>query len=582
MNRICDRLFRPTACLQAVATLVLTCFFIVACSFASSASQPAGNHRGPQFEISFPASVHPGSITGRVYVVITRDEKPEPRFQVGSAADEPPFFGVDVSRLAPGEAAVIDSSTLGYPVRSLSHIPPGDYYVQALVNIYTEFYRADGHVVWLHMDHWAGQQFNRSPGNIYSDVKKVHLDPHDPYDVKLSLTNVIPPVTVPPDTAWVKRVKIQSKLLSNFWGRPIYLGAVVLLPKGYASHPHTYYPVIYVQGHFGLRPPFGFSTKRREISPRIQAFFKSYNIESGYDFYKDWNSPGFPRVIAVTFQHPTPYFDDSYAVNSANNGPFGDALMHELIPYVETHFRIIREPYARVVTGGSTGGWESLALQVKHPKFFGGTWTLFPDPIDFHHYQLVNIYRDPNAFYQPGHHWIVVPRPEERQPDGQADMTEQQESQLELVLGSHGRSGQQLDAWEAVYGPVGRDGYTEPLWDKRTGKIDPAVAAYMRNHGYDLTAYLNANWPTLGPELIGKLHVYVGDMDSYYLNLAVYDLQNFLASTQNPHYIGTFGFGRPEKGHGWHPVDQATLIRWMAKHITAHAPPGAGTQVWNY
>lgn len=568
----------PGTIRRMMSLIALAGLLTSGCGYALAAPQSAG----PQFEISFPASVHSGRITGRVYVVITHDEKPEPRFQVGSEADEPPFFGADVSRLAPGESAVIDSSTVGYPVRSLSQIPPGDYYVQAFVNVYTEFHRADGHVVWLHMDHWAGQQFNRSPGNIYSDVKEVHLDPHDRYDVKLSLTHVIPPVTVPPDTAWVKRVKIQSKLLSKFWGRPIFLGAVVLLPKDYASHPHTYYPVVYEQDHFGLRPALGFSTTKRKLNARMQAFLKNYNIESGYDFYKAWNSPGFPRMIAVTFQHPTPYFDDSYAVNSANNGPYGDALMQELIPYVETHFRIIRKPYARVLTGGSTGGWESLALQVKHPKFFGGTWTLYPDPIDFHHYQLVNIYSDPNAFYQPGHKWIVVPRFLERQPDGQADMTIEQECQLEAVLGSHGRSGQQLDAWEAVYGPVGPDGYTEPLWDKRTGKINHGVADYMRNHGYDLTAYLKANWSTLGPELIGKLHVYVGDMDSYYLNLAVYDLQDFLESTQTPHYAGTFGFGRPEKGHGWHPANQATMIRWMAKHITAHAPAGADTRAWNY
>ncbi|MGH9439073.1 MAG: alpha/beta hydrolase-fold protein, partial [Terriglobia bacterium] len=309
---------------------------------------------------------------------------------------------------------------------------------------------------------------------------------------------------------------------------------------------------------------------------------KSYHIESGYDFYRTWNSKDSPRVIAVTFQHPTPYFDDSYAVNSANNGPYGDALMHELIPYIETHFRIIHQPYARVLTGGSTGGWESLALQVKHPKFFGGTWTLFPDPIDFRHYQLVNIYRDPNAFYQPGYQWITVLRPEERQTDGQADMTEEQESQLEEVLGSHGRSGQQLDAWEAVYGPVGADGYTEPLWDKSTGRINHEVAEYMRSHGYDLTAYLKKNWPDLGPELAGKLHIYVGDMDSYYLNLAVYDLENFLESTTDPHDGGTFGFGRHENGHGWQPANQATMVRWMASHITKAAPAGADTAAWHY
>lgn len=548
----------------------------------SAHARAQSGHTNLKFEISFPRSVHSEAITGRVYVMISPTATPEPREQVGDWGDHPPFFGVDVNQLKPGNPALIDGSALGYPVRHLADIQAGDYYVQALVNIYTECHRSDGHTIWVHMDHWEGQQFNSSPGNIYSKVERVHLDPTLGYDVKLSLTHVIPPVKAPPDTAWVKRIRIQSTLLTKFWGQPIYLGAVVLLPKGYNSHASVYYPVVYQQGHFGLRPPFGFTTTQEPIPPRFNKIIKSYNLETGYDFYKAWDSSGFPRMIAVTFQHPTPYFDDSYAVNSANDGPYGDAIMKELIPYIETHFRVIRKPYARVLTGGSTGGWESLALQVKHPDFFGGTWTLYPDPIDFDHYQLVNIYKDHNAFFEPGHRWIIVPRPMMRETDGQVEMTMRQMSQLEAVLGSHGRSGQQFEAWEAVYGPVGADGYPKPLWNKLTGKIDPGVADYMRNHGYDLTEYLKANWSTLGPKLEGKLHIYVGDMDSYYLNLAVYDLQKFLQSSSNPHYTGTFGFGRPEKGHGWEPANQETLVRWMADHITRKAAAGENTSAWKY
>jgi hypothetical protein len=554
----------------------------VLCAGGALVRADEARHSSLKFEISFPPSVHSGAITGRVYVMISSTDQPEPRGQVGDWGDHPPLFGVDVSNLRPGEEAVIDSSTLGYPTRHLADIPSGDYYAQALINIYTQCHRSDGHTIWVHLDQWEGQQFNRSPGNLYSKVERIHLDPRNGYDVKLSLTQVVPPEKIPPDTAWVKRIKIQSKLLTRFWGRPVYLGAVVLLPKGYNSHPNVYYPVIYQQGHFGLRPAFGFATSPSPTSARSNQLMKSYNLETGYNFHKAWTSGDFPRMIAVTFQHPTPYFDDSYAVNSANNGPYGDALMTELIPYVETHFRIIRKPYARVLVGGSTGGWESLALQVKHPDFFGGTWTLYPDPIDFDHYQLVDIYEDENAFLAPGHQWLRVPRPLMRDPDGQVETTIQEMSQLEAVLGSHGRSGQQLEAWEAVYGPVGSDGYPKPLWDKLTGRIDPGVANYMRDHGYDLTYYLKQNWSSLGPKLKGKLHIYVGDMDSYYLNLAVYDLQNFLAHTTSPHYAGTFGYGRPEKGHGWEPVNQETMVRWMADHITRSAPSGENTAAWHY
>jgi len=535
-----------------------------------------------KFEISFPASAHEGPITGRAFVVLSTDPQPEPRLRAGFWGDAPPLYGADVDQLKPGDAAVIDATTLGYPVESLRDVPAGDYYVQALINIYTEFHRSDGHTIWAHMDQWEGQQFNRSPGNLYSEVQKVHLDPAAGYDVKLSLAKVIPPVQEPTDTAWVKHVRIQSKLLTAFWGHPMYIGAVVLLPKGYDAHPDVHYPVIYEQGHFSLSPPFRFSTENAQIPARFQSMLKSYNVETGNQFYQAWNSDSFPRMIAVTFQHPSPYFDDSYAVNSVNEGPYGDALLTELVPYLEAHFRMIPQGWARVLTGGSTGGWESFALQVLHPDFFGGTWTLYPDPIDFRHYQLVNAYDDDNAFWVPGHHWLQVPRYMERESYGQPETSVQKFSELEDVLGSHGRSGQQLEIWEAAYGPIGDDGYPKPLWDKRTGKIDHSVANYMRDHGFDLGYDLRTNWKTLGPKLRGKLHLYVGDMDNYYLNLAVYDVEEFLKSATDPPYEGDIQYGRPEKGHGWQPATQEEMVRWMADHITKSAPQGADTKSWKY
>ena len=222
--------------------------------------------------------------------------------------------------------------------------------------------------------------------NLLSEPQKVHLDQKQSVTiVKITLTRIIPPIDVPKDTEWVKRIKIQSQILTAFWGRPMFLGATVLLPRGYPEHPDVSYPVVYVQSHFALSPPFDFATEPSN-GPNLFAAMEKQAAgrrESGYEFYQSWNSDAFPRVIAVTFQHPTPYFDDSYAVNSANNGPYGDAIMQELIPYLEAHFRMIPKAYARVLTGGSTGGWESLSLQVYHPDFFGGTWTMYPDPVDF-------------------------------------------------------------------------------------------------------------------------------------------------------------------------------------------------------
>jgi hypothetical protein len=530
--------------------------------------------------------VHANPITGRVFVFIAEDSTPEPRFQGGALGANGPVFGVDVDHLAPGASARIDGATPGFPIASLRNIPEGDYYVQAVLNVYTQMHRADGHTIWVHADQWEGQQFAESPGNLVSKVRRVHIAPRGSSAIRLTLSEVMPPVEVPADTKWIKHIRIQSALLTKFWGHPMYLGAVVLLPRGYDEHPDVHYPVDYEQDHFSLAPPYHFQEERVEpVDSNVvghRAWVVNLRRREGYQLYRDWTSDSFPRMLMVTFLHPTPYFDDSYAVNSANDGPYGDAIMTELIPYIESHFRIISEPYARVLSGGSTGGWESFALQIYHPEFFGGAWIYYPDPIDFRRWGLVDIYHDDNAFQPPGARWLIPERPMFRSSEGQVLLTERQQGQLEAVLGSHGRSAEQQEAWEAVYGPVGDDGYPKPLWNKSTGAIDHSVATYMRDHGFDLGAYLQKNWTTLGPQLVGKLHFYAGDMDNFYLNMAVYKVQEFLETTKNPHYAGSFEYGRPLKGHGFRPTSTGDMLRVMAEHISKNAPAGASTASWNY
>ena len=556
--------------------LCLLCLLLIVCRFHPAAGADA------RFEISYPDSLDAGPITGRVFVAISKGGSTEPRLLAGSyGANSVPLFGVDVDALRPGQSAVIDSTTPGYPPRSLDDIPAGEYDVQALLHVYTQVRRQDGHVLWVHMDQWEGQKWNRSPGNLVSAVQRVRLDPDAGFRVSLTLDKKLPPIEVPADTEWVKRVKFQSKLLSEFWGHPIYLGATLLLPRGYDQQPDRKYPAIYFQGHFSLTPPFGFSTAPRPAERPLETeaqrqtrleLQRSTGREGVAAFAQSWMSDDFPRMIAVTFQHPTPYYDDSYAVNSANNGPYGDALTQELIPYLEQHFHLVPRPEARVLTGGSTGGWEALALQIFHPKFFNGTWSLYPDPVDFRRYQIVDIYSAENAFETRLGDWKTVERPIARNPDGQVTLSMRQFSQLEAVLGSRGRSGQQLAAWEAAYGPVSPDGYPKLLWDQSTGKIDRDVAHYMRDHGYDLRHYLEQNWPQIGEDLAGKIHVAVGDEDNYYLNLAVYLLDDFLKTTKEPPARATIEYGRPLKAHGWQPWTNAELIRQMAERINTTAP----------
>ena len=213
-----------------------------------------------RFDVSFIPQVHDTPITGRAFVMVTRsvDKVPEPRLQIGRTGV--PFFGRDVERLPPEKVVSIDAGDLGTPLDSIADIPAGDYYVQAVVVVYSEFRRADGHVVWMHDDQWEGQRWNRAPGTLYSAVEKVHIDPSAGGVIKLVATRRIPSVDVPPDTKYVKRFKFQSPLLTRFWGRPIYLGAVVLLPRDYDRQTISY-PVNYVQGHFSLAAPYGFDEK---------------------------------------------------------------------------------------------------------------------------------------------------------------------------------------------------------------------------------------------------------------------------------------------------------------------------------
>jgi len=542
-------------------TAALTTVILVTAAWIAAGmifpAQAAAQKAGLKFEITVPQSVRSEPVTGRIFVMISRTDRREPRFQVGRTGV--PFFGVDVENLKPGKAAVINGTTLGSPVESLNDIPPGDYFVQAMLSIYTRFERADGHIVWMHKDQWEGQSWKRSPGNIYSDVQRVFIDPQKKETIALEVTNVIPPVQIPPDTKYVKRIKIQSTILTEFWGQPMYLGAVVLLPEGYDTHPNVYYPAIHYHGHFSLSPPFRF--------------------REGTDFYEQWTGRNFPRFIAITFQHPCPYFDDSYAVNSANCGPYGDAIHQELIPEIEKRFRCIPESYARVLTGGSTGGWISFALQVLYPDFYGGTWTFAPDPLDFRNVEGINIYEDTNAFYKI-HEWRKVPTPNTRDPrTADVVLTSRQRNYFELVSGTKGRSGEQLDIWSAVFGPVGDDGYFKPLFDKRTGEIDTTVAQYWKEN-YDMRYYLEKNWQAIGPKLVGKLHVFCGDMDNYRLNIGVYHTEAFLESTRDPYYAGSFTFGA-RGSHGWRPMSSAQMVQMMAQHILKNTPPG-GKKDWMY
>jgi hypothetical protein len=562
---------------------VLALFFLAPALFAQS------------FSVSFPARVSPQPLDGRLLLVLSTDPSDEPRNQIDDTPRSQIVFGVTVDGWKPGQPQIVDSSAWGYPIPNLKSVPPGDYYVQAVLNKYETFHRADGKTVKLHMDEGEGQHWNISPGNLYSKVVKIHVGP-DVSNHAIVLSEVIPPIPPPADTKYIRHIRIQSEVLTKFWGRPMFLSACILVPEGFDEHPEAHFPLILFHDHFvsdfdGFRTTPPDPNLKPDYSERFHlAGYNRIQQDEAYKFYQTWISPGFPRVLIVKIQHANPYYDDSYAVNSANVGPYGDAIENELIPAIEKQFRGLGQGWARFVYGGSTGGWEALAVQVFYPDHYNGAFAACPDPVDFHAFENIDLYKDDNAFFLEGAH-KRVPQPAMRDYLGHTLITTEDNNRYELALGDHGRSGEQFDIWQAVYGPVGDDGYPKPIFDKVTGKIDHSVAEYWRQH-YDLEAILERDWARLGPELQGKIHIYVGSDDTYFLNDAVYRMQDFLDSTKNPPYGGEVTYG-PRAEHCWNgdptlPNAYSRLhyntqyLPKILEQIRKTAPPGADLTSWRY
>lgn len=573
----------------------------IALALVLSANTPPAPHTwartGMRFAVRYSPSIGKEPLDGRLLLIISSRPEGEPRFQINNGPTTQIVFGTDVERLKPGEDAVIDDGVLGYPLESIREIPAGTYTVQAVLHKYETFHRGDGRTVKMPMDRGEGQQWNRAPGNLLSTPRKVAIDPRRNDLVRLALDSVIPPILPPKDSKYIRHEMIQSEKLTRFWGRPMHLGANVLLPEGWAERANARYPLVISHGHYthtftGFREEPPDPNLAPDYSERFG--WKGYNRtqqEYAYRFYKEWTGPSFPRLIVIEIRHPNPFYDDSYAVNSQNVGPYGDAINEELIPYIERKYRAIGQPWARFMYGGSTGGWEAMGAQLLYPDFYNGAYIACPDPIDFRAFTVVNIYEDRNAYYVDSA-WKQTPRPGTRDYLGHVSATLEEINRLELVLGTKTRSGQQWDIWEAVYSPVGADGYPKRIWDKRTGEIDKSVAAYWREN-YDLSYILRRDWEKgLGKKLEGKLHLYVGDMDNLYLNNAIYLTEAFLKKTTSPYYGGEVDYGDRAE-HCWNgDHTQPNAISRLRYHqmfapkivnrILKTAPPGADLSSWRY
>jgi hypothetical protein len=479
-----------------------------------------------RFEVTVTDDLLDKQHDGRLLVVLGRSNKWEPRQRIDTNPGSSLLFGADVRGLGAGMVGVLDEKALAFPLANLAKVPAGDYYVQALFVMNRDLQLLD------------------APGNLYVQPIKVKIDPATGGVVKLRLTHAIPHEELPLNSEFVHYIKLKSELLSKFHGRPIYLRAAVILPRDFAKDKDRRY---------ALRVHTGGAATRFTIA--------QYYMVKDSPFRKTWLADDVPQMIMLHLDGAGP-FGDPYQVNSENNGPYGDAVTQELIPYVETKYRGIGRPYARVLDGGSTGGWVSLALQVFYPDFFNGAWAHSPDPVDFRAFELVNLYEDENMYINR----YGFERPSAREINGDVRFTMRHEVQIERVLGRGDRwelAGRDWGSWNAVFGPRGNDGLPKPLWDVKTGRIDRSAVDHWKR--YDLRLILERDWKTLGPKLSGKIHIWVGEADDYFLNNAVHLLDDFLSKAK-PAYQGKISFGS-RGDHGWRVLSERQLMDEMAEAI---------------
>ncbi|MBY0460286.1 MAG: hypothetical protein K2V38_23465 [Gemmataceae bacterium] len=411
-----------------------------------------------------------------------------------------PILGADADKFTADKTIILDASSDMFPADALAKLPAGEYTVQAVFVTNRDI------------------NLPNAPGNCYSKVEKLKLDPAAGGTVALTLdARYAEPK--PKDTATHKFLSLPSKLLSDFHGRPMVFRVAVALPPNFDKEPDNKYGLIVDIGGFGTRYLFGAG-----MQPDA-------------------------RFVQILPDGAGP-FGDPYQVDSANNGPYGEALIKEVIPHVEKTYRCFGTPKSRFTTGGSTGGWVSLALQLFYPDFFNGCWSQCPDSVTFERFELIDIYNEPNAYVNR----FGFDRPGTRTIDGDTIATVRHECQLERVLGRGGNwhlGGRDWASWNAVYGPKGKDGLPVPLWDGKTGAINKDVLDHWKK--YDLKLYMEKNWATLGPKLAGKVNVWVGDSDDYFLNAAVRRFKDSADRLKEPKFDGVILI-EARKGHssgGW-------------------------------
>ncbi|MBS3738760.1 MAG: hypothetical protein KGY51_07165 [Psychroflexus sp.] len=459
---------------------------------------------------------HQFNSNGRLFVYLSENDEFEPRFS--SIYTSGNIFAKNFQNWNTNTTFVLTSedkwkSTADW---GFKNAPKGNYFIQTVWN----------------------QNNNPKPnssGNLYSKSVNINLDSNK--DITLSISEVIPKPSLV-EHELVEFFSYESELLTQWWKKPRIIKAAVLLPPDYDEKSDKGYPVRYNIGGYGER------------------YTRVNDLVEDTQFMNWWTSDEAPQIITVFLDGHGP-LGDPYQINSENNGPYGDALIKELIPAVEQKFNALRSSKTRFLDGCSSGGWVSLALQLFYPEQFSGCFSYSPDPVDFRHMQLVNIYKDKNVFYNQADYLI----PSMRDIYGNPQFSIQEEINSENVQGisnTYVTSGEQWGGWHAVFSPKAENGLPQPLFDFKTGKIDQNIAEQWRK--YDLLDFVKANWIELGPKIQGKIYIQTGNRDEFYLNNAVWTFKLFLSRTQSPKSDAKIVFSSM-KGHCWEYSHKKVLMQ---------------------
>lgn len=554
---------------------------------AAPTAQPAATPLS--IRVSLPPGLAPTPLTGRLLIMfapLEAESNDDLRLDLSPTTEAIAFFGENVQAWRPGQMLTLSAHATGFPYATLLQLPPGRYRLQASFERYERYRRADGHTLYLPIIESLGNSSTADamPRRWYSPAESIVWEGRQ--TPKPLILNI--PVSDPPafrDTPWVKSLRVRSQRLSEFWGRDIFLGALVTLPVGYDEHPHLRYPWLIRLGGLPLTP-----SHWRERAPAANLSMSSLEWRSqqaAWENFQYWQAPSTPRMVLVELQHPTPYADSSLATNSLNNGPYADAIRYELIPAIEDAFRVEQASWARVLTGAADGGWSALALQLRYPQDFNGAWAICPDPVDFRHFGLVDLQHDTNALFMKGRH-LQLPRAARRDASGATLAELPAVSRWEQALADRARSRETWHRWEAAFSPQDPSGYPRRLWRPDTGVIDDETAEYWYQQ-HDLLGVLQGHSPEVRADLRGKLRVRIGDRDAYFFDNAVRSFAETLQSTYPELALSVdFGEGVAECWSGRHDLPPAEarwrhiqdLLPWAFERAAQAAPAGTGLSRW--